>query len=106
MTGNRPFRHTERDRKKDLKKIGITACALAVLDGAAWFGISRWEDSRYETEGGESNVYVEPVITEARTVEVDGVTYVQKPNIETYLLMGIDELGIATDDDGKKGRFA
>ncbi len=103
MAGNRPVRHTDRDRKKDLEKIGIAAAALAVVGSAAWFGISRWEDSRYETEGGESSVYVEPVILEARTVEVDGVTYVQKQNIETYLLMGIDDLGIAEKEEGDYG---
>ena len=39
--------------------------------------VNKWEDSKYRTEGGESSVYVEPVITEARTVEINGVTYEQ-----------------------------
>ena len=81
------------DLKKDLKKLGIAAAALFAASGALWFGISKWEDSKYQTEGGESSVYVEPVITEARTVEINGVTYEQKQNVETYLMMGIDIAG-------------
>lgn len=81
------------DLKKDLKKLGIAAAALFAASGALWFGISKWEDSKYKTEGGESSVYVEPVITEARTVEINGVTYEQKQNVETYLMMGIDIAG-------------
>ena len=83
-------RSRQKIEKKDLLNFFLVLVLMTLAVSLVMFGISIWERNRYATPGGESNVYIEPVIRQPKRVTVDGVDYVQKMEIETYYLMGID----------------
>lgn len=72
-------------------KIGAVAVALIVLIVGGFLLLRKWEENRGrfpEHEFGNS------------TLEYDGKEYVLKENVETFLVLGLDEFGGETDEDG------
>jgi LCP family protein required for cell wall assembly len=74
-------------RPKDKVRVALTIIVIIALMGTALFCLHRWESAQQGTENRTD-----------RTQEVwsvDGVDYVEKENIDTYLFMGIDVTGPA-----------
>jgi anionic cell wall polymer biosynthesis LytR-Cps2A-Psr (LCP) family protein len=86
------------EKKKIMKK--ITLAAVFVIAAAVILAVVIRLSGRNESLSQASTEAVEGLI------EVDGVSYVPKKNIETYLFMGIDNRGKveATDDYDGTGR--
>ncbi|NCB34283.1 MAG: hypothetical protein EOM64_10500, partial [Erysipelotrichia bacterium] len=89
-------RHQLKINVKDKKKALAVLAVLAVAISAGFFIMKKWEDDAYQTSGGESSVYVEPIITQPKSKEYNGAKYIQKKKIETYVLMGVDDSGTAS----------
>ena len=85
MSG-RNSRH--RIRREDKQKALIILSVLFFLIAVGGYFISRWENERYATAGGESNVPVDPVFSDPEKVEINGAVYVKKKKVRTYLIMG------------------
>lgn len=81
-------------RRKDLFRalgLGILLVVLAVL---GWYLVSRWESLRYRVD--QEAVSPATPSTEAespKTITYNQVTYTQRPDLETYLFMGVDVSG-------------
>ena len=82
-------------RRDLLKAAGVVVLAGAALGGGA-YALSRWEDSKYQVEAADSYT-TNDHRTEAELKEVtyQGKTYRQRPEIKSYLFLGIDEMGPA-----------
>ena len=83
-------------RREFLKSVGVVTLACAALGGGA-YALSRWEDSKYQVEAADSYT-TNDHRTEAELKEItyQGKTYRQRPKIESYLFLGIDQMGKAT----------
>ena len=78
-----------RIRRSDIQKALIAVACIALLVGVGGFFISRWENTRYATDGGTGAVQSGSVFSQD-TLTIDGKTYTKKKNIRTYLIMGCD----------------
>ena len=83
-------------RREFLKAVGVATLACAALGGGA-YALSRWEDSKYQVEAADSYT-TNDHRTEAELKEItyQGKNYRQRPKIESYLFLGIDQMGKAT----------
>ena len=84
---------TEGERSK--RRINKTIAAVAVMGAliaVTMIGVNLWEDQRFAVEGGDSAVTTKAIITQPKTMTVDGVDYIQRTGVESYLFMGIDVL--------------
>lgn len=81
--------NSRRIRRGDLQKALIVLSILFFLVGVGGFVISRWENKKYATGGGESSVEVDPILKDD-TITVDGITYKHKKRVRSYLIMGAD----------------
>lgn len=76
-------------RKEDLQKALIVLSVLFLLIAVLGFVISRWENKKYKTDGGESTVDVDSVFSDDE-ITVNGITYTYNRRVRTYLIMGAD----------------
>ena len=89
------YRRNNISRRDLLKAAGAMALAGAVLGGAA-YALGRWEDNRYQVELPDSYVTSDHrTPAEQKEITWQGRTYRQKPRVESYLFLGIDEMGPA-----------
>ncbi len=92
-------------KKKDKLNIVLVLLMLVGCISLVMLLISLWENRQYKPEdaGGEGNVYIEPVIKEAKKVTYEGKTYTQKKHVESYLLLGVDNHGNLSEFSGVYG---
>ena len=89
------YRRNNISRRDLLKAAGAMALAGAVLGGAA-YALGRWEDNQYQVELPDSYVTSDHrTPAEQKEITWQGRTYRQKPRVESYLFLGIDEMGPA-----------
>ncbi len=89
-------KYRRRHRKltnKEKSKVTLVISIVALCISVFCFFMMRWENEKYATEGGESTVEIDPIFKDANTVTIDGVNYVQRDNIRSYLFMGVDTTG-------------
>lgn len=85
-------KHHKSIQRKDAYKALIAVVVLAVVLGGVAWAIGHWENARFQIAALENT----PVSSDSsRTIELDGVTYIPKEHIETYLFLGIDVEGPA-----------
>lgn len=96
-----PDRHDVIEGADARKAILFVALATLLLLTAVFF-ISRWENQQYSVAAAVSAA-VQNSQPEAPALEVNGVSYLPKTNIESYLFMGIDVNGVAKPIDGYLG---
>lgn len=97
-------RYRRRFTKKDMRKLAYLMMAVGVLMMGSAFFLSRWEDSQYATEGGESRVQVELANHAPTTYTYEGTTYTQRSDVQAFLIMGIDKDGkVARGQDAWDG---
>lgn len=82
-----------RIRREDKQKALIILSILFFIIAAGGYFISRWENKRYATAGGQSNVPVDPVFSDPEKVEINGAVYIKKNKVRSYLIMGCDTEG-------------
>ncbi len=80
-------------RRDVLKAAGVLALAGAGLGGGA-LALSRWENGPYQTAGSTATDD-HRTAAELKEVTYKGKTYRQRPKLESYLFLGIDEMGPA-----------
>lgn len=79
-------------RREDLQKALIVLSVLFLFIAVLGFVISRWENKKYKTDGGESTVDVDSVFSDDE-ITVNGITYTYNRRVRTYLIMGADSYG-------------
>ena len=82
-------------RRDLLKAAGAVALAGAALGGGA-YALGRWEDSQYQVDAPDSYATGDHrTRAELKKITWQGKTYRQRPEIKSYLFLGIDEMGPA-----------
>ena len=82
-------------RRDLLKAAGLVVLAGAALGGGA-FALGRWEDSRYRNDSaGSYPTGDHRTEAELKEITYQGRTYRQKGSVESYLFLGINEMGPA-----------
>ena len=91
---SRCLRGRRRVRRYDAMRAGVAAAVLGALLAAMVRVIGGWEHRQYDTgaapQSASSQVQLAP---QPRTLVYDGIPYVQRAGLETYLLLGIDVNG-------------
>ncbi len=77
------------------RKLALVLILSGTILIAGAFFIQQWESSQYSTEGGNSDISVELANAEAPAYYYEGQRYVQRDDVETWLIMGIDKDGPA-----------
>ena len=92
------MRHSDRrriSRRDFFKAAGLTVATLAALGGGA-YALQRWDDSQNAVsvaDTGPGNDHREAA--ELKELTYKGKNYRRRPELETYLFMGIDTMGAA-----------
>ena len=92
------MRHSDRrriSRRDFFKAAGLTVATLAALGGGA-YALQRWDDSQNAVsvaDTGPGNDHREAA--QLKELTYKGKNYRQRPELETYLFMGIDTMGAA-----------
>ena len=82
-------------RRDLLKAAGVVVLAGAALGGGA-YALGRWEDSQDQVEAADSYATGDHrTRAELKEITWQGKTYRQRPEIKSYLFLGIDEMGPA-----------
>ena len=82
-------------RRDLLKAAGVLVVAGAALGGGA-YALGRWEDSQDQVEAADSYTTDDHRSkAELKEITYQGKTYRQRPEIKSYLFLGIDEMGPA-----------
>lgn len=76
---------------KALVILSVIFFAIAV----GGFLISRWENRKYATGGGEGTVEADTVMREAKTYTYNGQNYKENKKVRSYLIIGADTYGEA-----------
>jgi len=96
------YRRHHRLHKRDVIKASVAGVLILILLlGAAW-AVRSWENRKFDTGSDEvgSAVLAEE---ERRELTYQGETYRQRPELETYLLMGVDKSGEAVSNGSYEG---
>ena len=82
-----------RIRKEDMQKALIILAVIFFVIAAGGFLISRWENARYATGGGEAGVEADTVMREGKTYTYNGENYKENKKVRSYLIIGADTYG-------------
>lgn len=97
------YRQEKRLDKKDAVKAGIAVAALLILLICGVLALRFWEKGRYATGSDEVSSEVIATSGELKQIAYDGGVYQQRPELETYLMMGVDKEGKAVAVDSYEG---
>lgn len=97
------YRQGKRLDKKDAVKAGIAVVVLLALLVGGGLALSFWEKRQYATGSDEVGSEVIAASEELKEVTYEGESYRQRPELETYLLMGVDKSGEAVTVDSYEG---
>lgn len=89
-------------RRKDAIRAGVALVLLLICVIAAAWGIKAWEHSKYDVPVN-AEATAETTTQERKHITCDGVDYVQREGLQTWLLMGIDESGEAVGTESYIG---
>lgn len=92
------YRHHHIHRSDGIKAAAVVAVVVLALVAMAW-GLDRWQNS----QAVPASTQTEPTETEQNDITYNGVTYTRRPQLETYLLMGIDVEGPAKGNRSYSG---
>lgn len=97
------YRRHKHLHRKDVIRAGIVVAAAAAVMAGAVLGIRSWESSRFSTGSDEISSVSIGAEPELKEVLYQGETYRQRPDLKTYLLMGIDSSGEVKDTGSYEG---
>lgn len=92
------YRHHHIHRSDGIKAAAVVAVVVLALVAMAW-GLDRWQNR----QAVPASTQTEPTETEQNDITYNGVTYTRRPQLETYLLMGIDVEGPAKGNKSYSG---
>lgn len=98
----RPGRQPDRIKRKDACKAMAGACMIVALLVIVCIVLGHWEEAFFHVNAPEDQPagIQEP---EQKTITIDGKTYHQRENLETYLFLGIDVEGPVKAVEGYYG---
>lgn len=92
------MRHSDRrriSRRDFFKAAGLTVATLAALGGGA-YALQRWDDSQSAVSAADTGPGKDHrEAAELKELTYKGKSYRQKPDVESYLFLGIDVMGPA-----------
>lgn len=91
-----------RIRRKDAIKAAAVLILLLALAAVAVWGIKAWEHNQYDIPAN-AEATGETAVQERKQVTYNGVDYIQREGLQTWLLMGIDESGEAVGTESYIG---
>lgn len=97
------YRGHHRLHKRDLIRAGLALALLAASLAAAAVLLGRWEDARYAQPVSAQAAATTGETAQPKTLTYSGQTYAQRPQLQTYLLLGIDEEGPANGSQSYSG---
>lgn len=92
------YRHHHIHRSDGIKAAVTVAVVVLALAGVAW-ALDRWQNSQTVPVTTQA----EPAQPEPSDITYKGTTYTRRPQLETYLLMGIDVQGPAKGNKSYSG---
>lgn len=79
--------------KEDKRKLAIVMMVVGAVMFLGAFFLKQWEDKAYKTQGGESTVNLELAGSGPASFVYDGKTYIEREDVDAYVIMGIDKDG-------------
>lgn len=92
------YRHHHIHRSDGIKAAVVVAVVVLALVAVA-LGLDRWQNS----QAVPASTQTRPTETEQNDITYNGVIYTRRPQLETYLLMGIDVEGPAKGNKSYSG---
>lgn len=89
-------------RRKDAIKATVALVFLVAVVVIVFWTIKTWEHDQYAVSTN-TEVTAETAVEERKHIVYDGVDYIQREGLQTWLLMGIDETGEATGTESYIG---
>lgn len=97
------YRRHHRLHKRDAIKAAIVAVLIIIALVGGALAVKNWENNKFSTGSDEVSSLVLNEEQELKELTYQGETYRQRPDLETYLLMGVDEEGKAVSDNSYEG---
>lgn len=95
------YRHHHIHHRDAVRAI-VVLLLLIVIGTAGFLGIKNWEHHQYDVPVN-AQATAETAVQERKHITCDGVDYVQREGLQTWLLMGIDESGEAVGTESYIG---
>lgn len=89
-------------RRKDAIRAAVAGVLLLVAVAAVFLGIKSWEHNQYDIPVS-AEATSETAAQQRKHITYNGVDYVQREGLQTWLLMGIDESGEAVGTESYIG---
>ena len=89
-------------RRKDAIRAAVAGVLLLAAVAAGFLGIKSWEHQQYDIPVS-AEATLETAAQQRKHVTYNGVDYVQREGLQTWLLMGIDESGEAVGTESYIG---
>ncbi len=97
------YRRHKHLHRKDVIRAGIAVVLILILLIGGGLALRSWENRKFATGSDESGDEVIAGSQELKELTYNGDTYVQRADLETYLLMGVDKSGEAVSNESYEG---
>ena len=97
------YRRHKHLHRKDVIRAGIAVVLILVLLIGGGLVLRGWENRKFATGSDESGGEVVAGSQELKELTYNGDTYIQRTDLETYLLMGVDKSGEAVSNESYEG---
>lgn len=96
------MREHSRTQRRHLRRAALAGSLILAAVLAVGFAMNRWETGRYAAPAAAPTASPTPEAA-PRQLEWQGETYTARPDLESYLLIGVDEMGEAVGTESYIG---